>query len=115
MRKLVYALLFISTLNSCYYDVEEDLYPGFCNSVEVSYSRDIVPFIELRCATPGCHIPGGTGNGDLTTYEGVKAKVDNGSLVRRVLEIGDMPGVGDLTECELDKLRSWIDDGAENN
>ena len=91
MRKLLIALLVVSLFPSCYYDVEEDLYPGYCNTAQVEYEKHIVPFIELRCATPGCHIAGGVGNGDFSTYAGLKEKVDNGSLAKRVLEIGDMP------------------------
>lgn len=115
MRHSLVLALIVLSINACYYDVEEELYPVYCNTVQVGYEKDIAPFVQLRCATPGCHVAGGVGNGDLTSYEGLKEKVDNGSLRERVLVVGDMPDVGDLSACELDQLRAWLDDGARNN
>ena len=104
--------LFVGFLGGCYYDVEEELYPGFCNTEQVNYQDVILPLMELRCSLPGCHVVGGNGNGVFTNYGELKATVDNGSLVREVFVLGTMPQNGSLSRCELDQLQVWVDAGA---
>lgn len=64
------------------------------------------PVFARRC-TP-CHLPGGTGNHDFTTYE---AWVMGRNDVRsRVFMMGDMPPPpGMLTTDERAALRAWLD------
>jgi hypothetical protein len=111
---LVSVVLFTGLLvfSSCYYDVEETLYPGFCNTQQVTYEGVIKPLVELRCNAPACHVPGGDGEGDFSTYAGLKAKVDDGSVEEQVIVLGEMPPSGGLSSCEMDQLQIWINDGA---
>lgn len=111
--------LAVST-QGCYYDNEEELYElwyaqNVCDTLNVSYSQDIKPIIDGQCATSGCHVAGGTGNGIFDNYNAVKAKVDNGSMMQRVVVTRDMPPSTTLTECNVQKFKAWINAGAPNN
>ncbi len=107
---------------ACHADNEEDLFPeemtkSLDSNKVVSYSMEIEPIINAKCATSGCHVAGGTGNGHLTNYNEVKLKVDNGSLRNRVLNDprNPMPPSGALPNSEKDLIRLWLDQGAKNN
>ena len=116
MKKICTLILISFSFTACYFDNEEELYgPVTCDVTNVTYSTDIVPIINTTCATSGCHVAGGSGPGDFTTYAGLKAKVDNGSFVNRVLVQKNMPPSGPLSDCNEAKLQKWIDDGALNN
>jgi hypothetical protein len=80
------------------------------------YVDDIAPMMTSKCATSGCH-DAGSSSGDFTTYIGVKAKVDNGSMKNRVLDIKNMPPAGNpvLTQTELKRLDCWIKKGGLNS
>ena len=107
--------LAISLLQSCAYHNEEALYPDSnCNLTGVSFSNDIRPLIEVNCAISGCHVPG-TGNISYTTFEGFKTVAENGRLHHMVVETRQMPPVGSLSECSIDKIEAWINQGALNN
>lgn len=107
--------LFLTTL-SCYNDKEDVIYgKATCDPINASFAEDISPIISNSCSTVGCHIQGGSGNGIFENYEGVKAKVDNGSFKKRVLEDKDMPPSGSLSECQLEFISAWLEAGALNN
>ena len=73
------ALFLITLSNSCYFDNEEELYPNAMCDASVTNFMDVIdPIIKSNCALSGCHVPGGTGIGNFTTYAGIKAAVDNG-------------------------------------
>ena len=94
--------------------------------IQVSYLNDIRPILMTYCFGTGpqrCHVTNTNqgANGDFTTYAGIKAKADNGSLEARVLNpLGGMPpsyttGPIPVTEEDKLKIRYWIDAGAPNN
>jgi len=112
ITKMTFVALVAGVFSGCYYDVEEELYPGFCNTEQVNYQDVILPLMELRCSVPGCHVVGGNGNGVFTNFGELKAAVDNGTLVNEVFVFGTMPVTGSLTTCELDQLQAWVDAGA---
>lgn len=98
---------------------------------EVSFSDDLLPVLQENCVS--CH--GGVDeNGDiraesslrLDSYEGVMAGSEFGlvvtpgdpadSFIIDMVESGDMPEEGDpLTAEQITMLRTWIEEGAENN
>ena len=80
----------------------------------ITFSNDIAPIIESKCATSACH---GAGSivGDYTTYAGLEEKAQNGIMEREVITDRTMPKSGTLTQEELDKFQCWFDDGAPNN
>lgn len=119
--KILSVLFFSSMLmfSSCYYDNEEELYEYYnqanpCDTAAVSFANDIMPMIQGNCIT-GCHVAGGSGNGIFENYNEVKAKVDNGSMMQRVVVNQDMPPGGSLTDCQISQVQAWILNGAPNN
>lgn len=88
---------------------------GVCDSIK--YAKDIQPIMIGNCATPGCHVAGGTGPGDFTTYAGVFSKVSNGTFKARVIDgtPGFMPSSGRLPAAEIEKIQCWLGAGAPNN
>ncbi len=114
--KLFLCAVVLSLLSSCYYDNEEDLYPKEdVNNKEVTYSKNIEPIINNNCATSGCHVPGGNGQGLLVTYDQVRAIALNGKLKNRVIDRMDMPSSQPLPAREMDMILTWINQGAPNN
>lgn len=106
------ALFFVSCTN-----YKEDLLtdPNLCNTENLSFSADILPILNNSCSTSDCHAAGGFAPGYLSNYDEVMIMIDNGKLLYRVGETRDMPPSGPLTECQIEKIRSWVDAGAPNN
>jgi cytochrome c5 len=89
-----------------------------CDTANVTYSVSIKPIITNKCQ--GCHSSSSPGGGyDFTSYDGVKARVNDGKLwgsVNYVAGYSAMPKNGiKLSTCELAKIKKWIDAGAPNN
>ena len=115
----IMALLIALSSPGCYYDNEEDLYPmNFCDTSSVGYAATIRPIIEANCAIPGCHVPGGEGNGDFSNYTALRAKVDGGKLLPSINQESNavwMPPSGKLSDCEIAKITIWVQQGAPEN
>jgi len=91
----------------------------------VSFADDIMPIFELRCLE--CHSEDNTELGlGLDSWEVVMAGSDygpvikpgdaEGSILVDMIASGDMPEDGDPVEPEeLDLIKAWITEGAENN
>jgi len=99
----------------------------------VSFSEDIQPLLNWRCAS--CHKPGGEGyekSGlDLTSYQGVMKGTKFGPMVtpgdpemsnlmrlldwRVAPEIRMPHGKKQLSSCDRDSIRNWIRQGAKDN
>lgn len=108
--------IFLLMPTGCYKDKEDLLYgAGDCDTTMVSFSMDIQAILNVSCATVGCHVQGGLGNGLFENYNQVKSKVDNGSLRQRVLVQRDMPPSSPLSDCQLAHIEAWLNDGAPNN
>lgn len=123
MKHLKYiggALLAGLLATACFFDNEEDVYQYYyeanqCDSTGITFTQHIEPIIRGKCATTGCHVAGGTGNGIFESYGGVKEKVNNGSLLRRTVVERNMPPSGPLSECQMKQIRAWIAAGAPEN
>lgn len=101
----------------------------------VSYAEDIQPIFDASCGGAACHIDNEESGVELTTYDDVMSSegaqygepiVDPGNpdgspLVDKISsenpEFGArMPAQGDaLSEDEIDRIRGWINEGAEDN
>jgi hypothetical protein len=110
-------------LIGCSSDSEDVLTPppvaGGCDTTKVTYSATITPLLTSYGCT-NCH--GGTapvGNINLTSYNGVKAKVDDGRLIGAIHhQVGFRPmpeGGNKMNDCDLSKVRAWVNAGAANN
>lgn len=91
---------------------------GGCNTTNVSYSGFVAPLLTNNCV--GCHSGGAPSGGiTLNTHAGVQAVALNGRLFGAISHapgFQPMPrGSAKLPQCTIDKIKSWIDAGAQNN
>lgn len=91
---------------------------GGCNTEDVSFGTDVVPVIDNNCI--GCHSgPSPQGGVLLESYTNVKSVVNSGQLEGAITWAAGytpMPyNQAQLDQCTIDKIKSWIDDGAPNN
>ncbi|GAA4337583.1 hypothetical protein [Flaviaesturariibacter amylovorans] len=115
-------LLSALALGSCYYDVEEELYPvaGNCgDTTAVTYSGTIAPLLTTHGCT-GCHgSTGPSGGVSLNNWAAVKTRIDDGRLVGAISHatgFAPMPqGAPKMSACDIDKIRRWAAAGAPNN
>jgi hypothetical protein len=109
------AAIFIA---SCTYHNEETEYPTpeGCDTTDMSYTTDIIPMLNLQGCT-GCH--GSSATTKLDTYDNTKISVDNGSLIGSINHESGFRAMPDsrpkLDQCTIDKIASWIANGAPNN
>lgn len=91
---------------------------NLCDTTVFSFSGAIRNIITNKCQ--GCHSGlAASGGIDLSTYEGVKAKITDGRLwgaINHLAGFSPMPKNGaKLSECEITLIRRWIDAGSLNN
>lgn len=89
-----------------------------CDTTNVSFTNDITPILTNKCT--GCHSGGSPSGGvSLDNYNGVKVVAQSGQLYGAVnwdASYSNMPqGGNQLPQCEIDKIKSWVDAGALNN
>jgi hypothetical protein len=122
MRKTVVILsVCLTSLSSCYYDVEDQLYPpvGSCDSSAVTYSGTVAPVLQSNGCT-SCHSGGApSGNISLASYSDVRIVAQNGRLygaISHTAGFAPMPQGGNkMSDCTINKIKAWIDAGAPNN
>jgi len=85
-----------------------------CSNVAKSFTVDVNPIIQTKCATgSSCHGTGSiNGPGALLTYSAIaNAHAD----IRSAILSGLMPKTGSLTNAQKNTIICWIDNGALNN
>ena len=119
--KMLIFVLTASLLTSCYYDNEEELYPGSgvpCDTTGVTYGNSVAPLMASNCN--GCHSEASpAGNIVTSTYDGLRSAVNSGILRKAINhESGAAPmpqGGNKLSACDLAKVDAWINQGAPQN
>ena len=122
---LTFLLAFILLASqSCYYDVEETLYPADANSCDttaVTYSISVVNVMQTSCYS--CHSDAAAtlagGSIFLEGYDNLLATVAGGLLLCTLEHIGSCspmpPNSSPINSCDIDKVRAWINNGSPNN
>jgi uncharacterized membrane protein len=121
MRSIIITVTFFIgitlTLSGCYYDKENLLYPGSasgCTGINAKFSIDIMPIMQNKCATAGCHnassSAGGTVLENFTQISAAAARINQRCVVDKT-----MPPGSPLTPAEISTLKCWIDSGTPNN
>jgi len=112
-------LLLIGSLISttgCYYDVEEELYGG-CDTTGSTFSSTVAPMLQANGCL-GCHAaPATAGNGIvLDNYASVSTLVQQNKFISGAdrMPPSSAPN-GILSDCDMNKLRAWVNAGALNN
>jgi hypothetical protein len=116
---IVFLMMSALGVAGCYRDNEEELYGCRFNAASITYSGTIANILAGNSCT-GCHsgiAPAGGFN--LTTYNGVKSSVSAGRLygaINHMAGFSPMPqGGGKMTDCDISRVKAWIDAGAPNN
>lgn len=89
-----------------------------CDTVNMTYSGNIKPILQANCYS--CHGNGQINGGvTLDSYAGVKAVADDGKLISVITHAPGFPqmpqGGAKLSECNINKIRDWINRGTQNN
>jgi len=115
----ILALGFVLVISSCYYDNEELLYSSAPCDNTFTFTSRIAPLVAQQCAS-GCHEGANPSAGlSLTTYDEIKAIVDNGGFAGSLDGSNGysiMPkGTSGLSTCDKNAVNAWISGGALNN
>ena len=111
-------LFFWGYITSCSKASEDMLAPQQCDTVNMTYSGDVKPILQANCYS--CH---GSGNAQggvaLDNYDGVKDQVEDGNLIGVITHAAGYPpmpqGGAKLSDCDINKIKDWINRGASNN
>lgn len=131
---LLFGIFAMYSITSCVNDNVDELRPQQndtssvtipqCDTttITISYVHDIVPIMENSCGSNdnNCHLSGNTASGVvLDNYIDLNGTVLDGSLLGTILhESGYSPmpdGGGQLDNCSINKIKSWINHGAVQN
>jgi hypothetical protein len=112
-------MISVVIFSSCYYDVEEELYPfSSCNTQNMSFQNNIVPILQRNCYV--CHsVAVNTANITLEGHANLIKYVNSGQLLGAIKrESGFVPmpqNASKLIACDIAKIEQWIFEGAPNN
>jgi cytochrome c5 len=107
---------------ACSSDNEEDVapqpQPQPCDTENVTFAETVTPILSANCYS--CHSTSvATAGIVLDTHAGVKKQADNGSLIGTITHAAGftpMPqGGAKLSDCNIEKIKKWVEDGAEDN
>jgi uncharacterized membrane protein len=89
-----------------------------CDTTQFKFAADIQPIMNSWCI--GCHSTSNAGGGyDLSNYTGVVNSIANNKLLGSVEHSAGYSAMpqngGQLSGCQISKIRSWINAGYPNN
>lgn len=107
----------ILTWNACIHDPEPIVVPDPNDAgpacafpaANLSYTNSIKAIVDVWCL--GCHGGSGPGTGDFRSYSGMKATLENGVMLQKVVIDKTMPEGGGLTELQRDSINCWLKSG----
>jgi hypothetical protein len=130
MKKILIALagsMLIFAL-SCSKDSEDEMNPdpdppgggGNCDTTNRKYAAHVVPILSANCySCHGTNTNSGSGGIVLEGYNNIKPKADAGTLIGVITHATGFPampqGGPKLSDCNINIIRSWINNGAQNN
>lgn len=123
MKKIIAIAGLALVTAGCYNDKYDKLYPVgsvVCDTTTVTYTNDVKPILDAKCATAGCHDAATAAGGyDLSTQVATKTSATDGKLVGTVnwtAGFSAMPkNQPKLSQCEINKITRWVNQGALNN
>jgi len=91
-----------------------------CDTASIEYQADIVPILTANCyACHGTNTNSGSMGIVLEGYENIKPKADNGTLIGVITHTSGYPAMPKdgtkLSDCNINKIRAWINQGTQNN
>jgi len=118
---IILAVFGLWSLNACYYDNEEELYPNpvSCDTTNITYTATVVPILENNNCYSCHNAVNQQGGIVLDTYDELMIVVNNNSFrgsINHLDGYSPMPKGGEkINECDLTKINMWLDNGAPNN
>ncbi|MEO8116697.1 MAG: cytochrome c [Bacteroidota bacterium] len=121
IQKLVAAALITLFANACSSHSKDVISPtnnSPCDVSNVTYSMNVLPIISNNCYS--CHGNGNTSGGIiLEGYDNIKIQADNGNLKGVITHAPGYPAMPMdkpmLSDCDINTITAWINDGAPNN
>ncbi len=121
MKKLIVFSIILSLAAACTWENEEELYPdpGLCDTLDVSYSEDVVPILANNCYA--CHSnANGPDFGRGNTWEDYEDVVASANTIVGAINHEDgfpsMPREADqLDTCSISIIEAWVNAGTPNN
>lgn len=128
MKKIIFSGLALLTLltYSCSKDSEDTVTPppppggNTCDTVNMKYAANIVPILQANCYS--CHGTNsniGSNGIILEGHANILPRVTNGVLIGAITHASGftpMPqNAAKLSDCNINKIRSWINHGAQDN
>jgi hypothetical protein len=118
MRKkciVILAVMGALFFSSCSYNKEQAIPNGnTCGAVPATYSGEIKALFANNCALSGCHDRTTAQGGHVfDSYAEIKNNIDR--IRQRAIVERTMPATGPLNASNYDKLKCWIDRGAQND
>ncbi len=128
MKKGILFSSILMALLSCRHDpfiYEGQIIDENCDPNKVYFENDVLPLFQANCATSGCHDAGTAAEGvilnsfsNIVNTGEVRPGDPSGSEVFEVLNESDpdkvMPPTGKLPPAQIEIIRQWILDGAQN-
>jgi cytochrome c553 len=89
-----------------------------CDTVNMKYTANVLPIMQANCYS--CHGNGQVEGGvSLDSYTKLKQRVNSKSLMAVITHASGYPampyGLPKLSDCDINKIKNWIDRGALNN
>ncbi|WP_400193608.1 hypothetical protein [Hymenobacter sp. B81] len=120
---LLLLLLTAAGLGSCTYQTEEELFAPACEPAMVTYAGHVQPLLQQHCYNQNgvsCHSgPAPEAGIDLSDYATVKVYAGLPSLLGVVSHAPGYPAMPKnapkLADCDVARLRAWVQAGAPNN
>lgn len=93
--------------------------PPACVTTNMKYSTDIAPIIQANCFSCHSNATSTVSGFSLEGHSNLKAKADQGRLLGAITHAAGfsaMPqGGSKLSDCNINRIRAWIEAGAPNN
>ncbi len=123
--KLFFVFAFASFLIiGCTYSKKEVDYPitVTCDTNNIKFNTYVLPLLNSKCSISGCHNSASTAGGwAMDSYLGVKDVLDNSNgrflkSIQHESPASPMPKGGNkLPDCDISKIKAWINAGALEN
>lgn len=89
-----------------------------CDTVNMRYATNVLPIIQANCFS--CHGNGQVNGGvNFDTYANLQRQAANGKLINVITHASGFPPMPrnnpKLSDCDINKIRSWVNRGAINN
>ncbi len=89
-----------------------------CDTTNSTYGADVLPILKANCYS--CHGNGNVNGGvNFDSQANIKSVAQSGALLGTITHSAGYPAMPDglpqLSSCDINTIRSWINNGMQNN